>query len=142
VYFHYRAGDYEVTLDDPADFGEFSEMLITFTAVHALDINIHSPALFPQLAGGPVSFHADFNAFSAAPVFSSDGPPTNVAIGPASFDLSTVSLLPPSGFISGSEIASLTITAVPEPATAGLMMGGALMLLAVARRAPVSAAHS
>ena len=44
-------------------------MLITFTSIHAIDINIHSPALFPQLAGGPVSFHADFNAFDAAPVW-------------------------------------------------------------------------
>ena len=71
-----------------------------------------------------MSFHADFNSFSAAPIFANDGLPTNVAIGPGSFDQSTVSLLPPSGFISGSELTSLTITAVPEPATAGLAVAG------------------
>jgi hypothetical protein len=120
--FHYRAGDYEVTLDDPADFGTGSEMLVTFMTVHALDINIFAPTLFPPLAGGPVSFHADFNAFSMAPIFASDGLPTNAAIGPASFDASSVTLLPAAGFISGSQLASLSITAVPEPAT-GVMMG-------------------
>lgn len=140
TYFHYKAGDYEVTLDEAADFGEFSEMLVTFTSVHALDINIHAPALFPQLAGGPVSFHADFNAFSAAPIFASDGLPTNAAIGPGGFDESTVTLLPASGFISGSELTSLTITAVPEPATAGLVMSGVVMLLVFAGRAPVEPA--
>lgn len=131
VAFHYRAGDYEVTLDDPADFGTFSDMLITFTSVHAIDINIHSPALFPPLAGGPVSFHADFNAFSAAPIFSSDGLPTNVNLGPASFDQSTVTLLPPAGFISGSSITSLTLTAVPEPGALVLGAIGLMLLMAL-----------
>ncbi len=41
--FHYQAGGYEVMLDDPADFGTGSEMLVTFTTVHALDINIFAP---------------------------------------------------------------------------------------------------
>jgi hypothetical protein len=121
--FHYQAGDYEVTLDDPADFGELSEASITFTVVNAIDINIHSPA-FPQLAGGPVSFHADFNAFTAAPVFANDGLPTNVALGPESFDQSAVTILPLNGFITGSEIASFSITAVPEPGSVALALMG------------------
>src|SRR5688572_24043214 len=29
TFFHYRAGSYEVTLDDPSDFGPFSAILIT-----------------------------------------------------------------------------------------------------------------
>jgi len=125
--FHFRAGDYEVTLDDPADFGAGSEMLITFTSIHAIDINIHAETLFPPLAGGTVGFHADFNAFDAAPVLASDGLPTDVTLGTHSFDESTVTLLPPSGFISSSTITNLSITAVPEPATAGLgMMGAAI----------------
>jgi hypothetical protein len=108
-FFQYQAGNYGVTLDDPTDFSAGSEIHITFTTVHALDVNIHAPAFFPQLGGGPVSFHADFNAFSAAPVFASDALPTNTALGPASFDQSTVTLLPPSGVISGSELTSLTL---------------------------------
>src|SRR5215813_9499898 len=62
--FHYQAGSYEVTLDDPTDFGASSAIDITFTSIHAMDINISS-ALFPPLAGGAVSFHADFNDFSS-----------------------------------------------------------------------------
>src|SRR5262245_32394947 len=113
TFFHYKAGSYEVMLDDPVDFGTFSGMDITFTRVNAIDINIHTPALFPHLAGGPVSFHADFNAFSSAPIFSSDALPTNTALGPGSFDQSTVTLLPPAGVVSGSILTSLTLTAVP-----------------------------
>jgi hypothetical protein len=79
--FHYQAGSYEVTLDDPSDFGTGSAIHITFTAVHAIDINIFAPALFPPLAGGPVSFHADFNDFSSDPIFVSDALPTNTALG-------------------------------------------------------------
>lgn len=122
TFFHYQAGSYEVTLDDPADFGSFSEMLITFTSINAIDINIRAPDMFPQLAGGPVSFHADFNAFSTAPVISSDGLPTNVALGPASFNESAVTLLPPAGVISSSVVTSFTVTAVPEPATAAMLV--------------------
>ena len=35
--------------------------------------------------------------------------PTNTALSPASFDQSTVTLLPPAGVISGSELTSLTL---------------------------------
>ena len=137
VAFHYRAGSYEVTLDDPADFGDSSEMLITFTSIHAIDINIRSPGLFPPLAGGPVSFHADFNAFDTAPVLANDGLPTDVTLGTASFDESTISLLPPQGFISGGGITSFSIREVPEPGTAGvLMLGGALVVNRRRRRLP------
>jgi hypothetical protein len=129
VSFHYKAGSYEVLLDDPTDFSAFSDLLITFTVVHALDVNISSPA-FPPLAGGPVAFHADFNAFSAAPIFTSDGLPTNAALSPASFDQSSVTLLPPAGVISGSTLAALSLTAVPEPPTAALQILALLALLA------------
>lgn len=122
TYFHYRAGSYEATIDDPADFGPFSDILITFTSINAIDVNIRAPDSFPQLAGGPVSFHADFNAFSTAPVISSDGLPTSASLGPASFNESTITLLPPAGAISGSVVTSLSVTAVPEPATAGMLL--------------------
>src|SRR5262249_49662429 len=70
-------------------------------------------ALFPHLASGPVSFHADFNAFSAAPIFTSDALPTNTTITAASFDQSSVTLLPvASGVITGSPT-TLTLTALP-----------------------------
>jgi hypothetical protein len=110
--FHYKAGDYEAAMNDPADFGPFSEVIITFTTVNAIDVNIRDTAFFPPLAGGAVTFHADFNAFSMAPIFTSDALPTNTAIGPASFDQSTVSLLPPAGVIGGSSLTSLTITPI------------------------------
>jgi hypothetical protein len=125
--FHYQAGGYEVTLDDPAQFGIFSDMLITFTSVNAIDINIHGSA-FPPLGGEPASFHADFNAFSSAPIFASDALPTNTAISAGSFDQSTVTLLSPAGVVSGN-LTTLTITAVPEPTTAALGTVGLLVLL-------------
>jgi hypothetical protein len=108
--FHYQAGDYEVRIDDPASFGTFSGIHTTFTTVNALDVNISAPSFFPPLAGGPVSFHADFNAFSTAPIFANDGLPTNTALSAASFDQSSVTLLPPAGAITGSTITSLTLT--------------------------------
>jgi hypothetical protein len=114
TYFRYQAGDYVAVIDDPAGFGEFSNVLITFTVVHAIDINIHAVDAFPPLAGGPVSFHADFNAFSAVPILSSDALPTNLEIGPEDFDQSTISLLPTSGAISGSELTTLSFTPVIE----------------------------
>jgi len=111
TFFHYRAGGYEVTIDDPADFGTFSGIFITFTSVNAMDINIDAPAFFPSLAGGAVSFHADFNRFATPPIFSSDALPTNTALGPDSFDESTVSLLSPNSVVSGGGVTSLTLVA-------------------------------
>ena len=142
TFFHYQAGAYEVTLDDPADFGTGSEVHITFTSVNAIDINVHAPALFPPLAGGAVSFHADFNAFSAAPIFPSDALPTNTALGPGSFDESTVTLLPSAGVVSSSSLTSLTLTPVPEPSIAALRVVALLVLLVVPKRAPRQPAHS
>jgi hypothetical protein len=139
TFFHYRAGGYEVTIDDPADFGTGSEIHITFTSVHAIDINVHAPALFPPLAGGAVSFHADFNAFSTAPIFASDALPTNTTLGPGSFDQSTVTLLPSAGVVSSSSLTSLTLTPVPEPSAFALTSVGFLVLLVVARKAPARA---
>ena len=139
TFFHYRAGAYEVTIDDPASFGTASDVVITFTSVNAIDINIHAPALFPPLAGGAVSFHADFNAFSAAPIFSSDALPTNTALGPESFDQSTVTLLPSAGVVSGTSLTSLTLTPVPEPSIAALRVVDLFVLLvapAFGRRHP------
>ncbi len=112
TFFHYRAGTYEVTLDDPADFGTFSDMLITFTSINGIDINIQAPTLFPHIAGGPVSFHADFAKFTSPPIFSSDALPTNTALDPGSFDDSNVTLLPPVGVVSSNSLTSLTLTAV------------------------------
>ena len=109
TFFHYQAGSYEVTIDDPADFGTFSDILITFTSVNAIDIKIDASTICPPLAGGAVSFHADFNAFSTAPIFASDGLPTNTGLSVGSFDQSTVTLLPPAGAISSSPT-SLTLS--------------------------------
>lgn len=128
--FHYKAGSYEVTLADASDFAAGSAVVITFLSVHAIDVNVFAPSLFPPLAGGAVSFHADFNDFSSRPIFVNDGLPTDPALGPGSFDLSTVSLLPPSGEVSGSSITSFTVRAVPEPASLALLALAAGLLLA------------
>jgi hypothetical protein len=124
--FHYRAGSYEVALDGPADFAAGSEIVITFTGVHAIDIIIFAPGRFPPLGGGAVSFHADFNDLSSRPIFTSDGLPTNTALGPDSFDLNSVNLLPPAGAIGGGELTSLTVTPVAEPSAAALAIVGLL----------------
>ena len=138
TFFHYTAGGYEVTLDDPADFGMFSDMLISFIgSANAIDINIQAPTLFPQLAGGPVSFHADFNAFSTPPIFTSDALPTNTALGPGNFDQSTVTLLPPAGVVSSNSLTSLTITAVPIPAGGWLLLTGVGVIASRAKRRTV-----
>jgi hypothetical protein len=110
TFFHYRAGTYEAALHAPADFGSFSSIHTTFTSINAIDINIFASTFFPTLAGGAVTFHADFNRFVSPPVFSSDALPTNTAITAASFDPSTVSLLPPAGEVSSSNITALSIT--------------------------------
>lgn len=120
--FHYRAGTYEVTLDDPGDFGSFSAIDITFNAgIHAIDINVNAPGLFPHLAGGAVSFHADFND-SMHSVFVSDALPTNTALGLQSFQEGSVTLLPPSGVVLGStrEMTSLNLVAGFDPDGDGL----------------------
>ena len=135
TFFHYRAGTYEVTLDEPADFGLFSNIDITFlTSVHAIDINVNAAALFPPLGGGAVSFHADFNDSSHSALMS-DGLPTNQAIGLQSFQESSVTLLPPNGVIlgSGADMSSLRIAQVPEPSTSTAAIFGGLGLLLVRR---------
>jgi hypothetical protein len=135
TFFHYRAGSYEVTLDDPSDFGPFSEIHITFGGAQAIDINLNAAGLFPPLAGGPVSFHADFNDFSPSTLtLTSDGLPTGTNIGVGSFQDSSVTLLPGTGGVvlgSQANMTSLTIAAVPEPSTCALAMIG---LSAFARR--------
>ena len=134
VGFHYRAGDYEVTIRTPDDFDPpFSAVLITFiSGVHAIDINIQAPDLFPPLAGGDVLFHADFNTASA--ILENDGLPTNPDLDLEGFDENTVSLLPPAGAVSGSAGTSLTLTALPEPSSAALESAGFVALLGLARR--------
>ena len=135
ISFHYVAGDYEVAIDEPADFGTFSDIQIGFTSVYSIDVNIHAPAFFPPLAGGDVSFHADFNALSSLPVFASDALPTDPAIDLASFDLSTVSLLPAAGgAVSSSTLTSLAIAPVPEPSGSALSIASLLALVGVASR--------
>ncbi|MHA3774958.1 PEP-CTERM sorting domain-containing protein [Verrucomicrobiota bacterium sgz303538] len=134
TFFHYKAGSYEVTLDDPSDFGPFSAILITFGGVDAIDINVNAAEIFPPLAGGAVSFHADFNNFSGA-IFTSDALPTNTSLGLQSFDESTVSLLTGGRAVSGSTsgMTSFTIASVPEPSSWVMAFVG-LGVVAVGRR--------
>jgi hypothetical protein len=127
-----------VTLDEPADFGPFSNIDITFLAsVHAIDINLNAATLFPPLGGGPVSFHADFNDATHSALLS-DGLPTNQAIGLESFQESSVTLLLQNGVILGTgvDMTSLRIAAVPEPSTSAAGIIGGLGLLL--RRPPRS----
>jgi hypothetical protein len=136
TFFHYRAGTYEVTLDEPADFGPFSNIDITFlTSVHAIDINVNAAAVFPPLGGGAVSFHADFNDSSHSALMS-DGLPTNQAIGLQSFEESSVTLLPSNGVVlgSGADMSSLRIAPVPEPSTSTAAIIGGLSGLLLLRR--------
>jgi hypothetical protein len=143
ISFHYRAGDYEVSIDDPAEFGAGSEILTTFTGVHAIDINVHAAGLFPPLGGQAVSFHADFNDFSSRPIFVSDALPTNPALGPDSFDANgnTVALLFGQNTVSSSSLTGLTVRAVPEPSTLALASVGLLLLLVAAGRRLRPSAH-
>jgi hypothetical protein len=137
--FHYRAGSYEVTVDDPGDFGPFSEITITFLGgAHAIDINLNAAGLFPPLAGGAVNFHADFNSFSH-PIFTSDALPTDTSLGIDDFrGERSVTLLPPRGVVLGStqDVTNFTIAAVPEPSTCGLLILGVAAFLADPRRRP------
>jgi hypothetical protein len=136
IFFHYRAGTYEVTLDAPADFGLFSNVDVTFLAgVHAIDINVQAAGSFPPLAGGPVSFHADFNDATHL-AFVSDALPTNAAISLQNFQNSSVTLLPPNGVILGTQadMTTLTISPIPEPSTAAISLLGAAALLLIHRR--------
>lgn len=131
TFFHYRAADYEVTIDSPQDFGAFSEIHITFGGVHAIDINLNAPDLFPPLAGKAVSFHADFNDGSHS-IFASDALPTETGIGLQSFQDASVTLLPSGdGVVLGGldEMTSLRVAAVPEPSTSAVAILGGLGLL-------------
>jgi hypothetical protein len=138
LFFHYQAGSYAATVNSPADFGPFSKVQITFTSVHAIDIDIIADDSFPLLAGGNVFFHADFNDLSSRPIFTSDGLPTDPDLGPGSFDQSTVSVLTHSGvrFVEadGHTLATLKVTPVPEPSGAALMAPGLLAVFGLARR--------
>jgi hypothetical protein len=140
--FHYQAGGYEVAIDDAADFGLGSDILVDFGgAVNSIDVNVNAPALFPPLGGGAVSFHADFGDFSSRPIFASDALPTDPAFGPDSFDDANVSLLPASGgVVTGSTLTSFTVTPVPEPSTLALEFIG-LVLIVAARRTLRPSAH-
>ena len=132
VAFHFKAGSYEVTLADAAQFGPHSDLVVTFTAVHAIDINILAPDAFPPLAGSPVTFHADFNDFSSRPILGSDGLPTDLTLSASSFDQSTVSLFPGSAVVSSSEgLSSFAVRALPEGSSAMLGVTGLLVLAGV-----------
>jgi hypothetical protein len=72
-------------------------------------------------------------------MFVSDALPTDPALGPESFDQSTVALLPPSSEVSSSSLTSFTITAVPEPSS--LWVLGPVVPLVAARRAPRPASN-
>ena len=137
TFFHYRAGSYEVTLDDSSDFGPFSSIHISFGGTHAIDINLNDTGLLPPLGGRAVTFHADFGDFSRS-IFTSDALPTNPEIGLASFQDASVTLLPSDGVILGSlgGMTSFEIAAIPEPSTGVLAIIGvpALLLYGRSRR--------
>jgi hypothetical protein len=101
TFFHYQAGSYEVTLDDPGDFALSSAIHITFGGTHAIDLNFNADSLFPQLAGGPVRFHADFGDFTHS-ALTSDGLPTDTSLNLADFQDASVTLLPPRGVVLGA----------------------------------------
>jgi hypothetical protein len=131
--FHYRAGDYEVAIGEPAGFDTLSDVIITFESVHAIDIDIRAPASFPNLAGGEVSFHADFNDLSSRPVFQGDALPTDPSLDLGSFDEVTVALLAPAGEVSSAALSTFEIAPVPEPSLAALEIAGLLTLFGLVR---------
>jgi hypothetical protein len=139
TFLHYHAANYEVTIDDPKDFGAFSEIHITLGRVSVMDINVNAPGLFPPLAGGPVSFQAEFidgvqSDFGDIPpsIILSDALLTDTSIGLQSFQSAAVTLLPSSGgvVVGGlSDMTSLTFAAVPEPSSLVAAIIGNLVLL-------------
>ena len=140
TFFHYHAADYEVTIDDPKDFGAFSEIHITLGRVNVMEINLNAPGLFPPLAGGPVSFHAEFDDglqsdFGDIPpsIIMSDALLADTSIGLQSFQSAGVVLLPSSGgvVVGGlSDMTSLTFSVVPEPSSlVAAIIGGLILLL-------------
>jgi hypothetical protein len=139
TFLHYHAANYEVTIDDPKDFGAFSEIHITLGRVNVFDINLNAPGLFPPLAGGPVSFHAEFDDgvqsdFGDIPpsIIMSDALLTDTSIGLQSFQSAGVTLLPFSGgvVVGGlSDMTSLTFSVVPEPSSLVTAIIGGLVLL-------------
>jgi hypothetical protein len=135
TFFHYQAGSYEVTIDEPGEFGPFSEIHITFGGTHAIDINLNASSLFPPLAGGPVSFHADFGDFFHTALVS-DALPRDVSLRLEDFQDGSVTLLPPRGVVLGAlqDMTSFTIAPVPEPSTCGLVFMGLTALVAYPRR--------
>jgi hypothetical protein len=144
TFLHYHAANYEVTIDDPKDFGAFSEIDITLGRVNVMDINLNAPGLFPHLAGGPVSLQVEFidgfqSDFGDIPpsIILSDSLLTDTSIGLQSFQLAAVALMPSSGgvVVGGlSDMTSLTFVAVPEPSSSAAAIIGGLGLL-LCRRA-------
>lgn len=135
-FFHYQAGSYEVTLDEPADFGPFSVIFISFGGTHAIDINLNAPNLFPPLGGGPVNFHANFDDFTRS-TLTSDGLPTDTSLGLPDFQGDgAVTLLTPQGVVLGSlpQMTSLTISAVPEPSASCLILAALTAFATHSRR--------
>lgn len=139
TFLHYHAANYEVTIHDPKDFGAFSEIHITLGRVNVFDINLNAPGLFPPLAGGPVSFHAEFDDglqsdFGDIPpsIILSDALLTDTGLGLQSFQSADVTLLPSSGgvVLGGlSDMTSLTFSVVPEPSSLVAATIGGLVLL-------------
>ena len=140
TFLHYHAANYEVTIDDPKDFGAFSEIHITLGRVNVMEINLNAPGLFPPLAGGPVSFHAEFDDglqsdFGDIPpsIIMSDSLLADTSIGLQSFQSAGVMLLPSSGgvVVGGlSDMTSLTFSVVPEPSSlVAAIIGGLVLLL-------------
>src|SRR5262245_26313399 len=138
VFFHYQAGSYSATINDPAAFGPFSKVQTTFTSDHTIDIYIINDDAFPLLAGSTVFFHANFSDFSSRPIFTSDALPTNPALGPGSFDQSTVSLSTRSGVlfaeVDGHTLTNFSVTPLPETSRFALAIPGVLGLLGLAKR--------
>jgi hypothetical protein len=105
-----------------------------------MEINLNAPGLFPPLAGGPVSFHAEFNDGSQSDfgdippsIIMSDALLTDTGIGLQSFQSAAVVLLPSSGgvVVGGlSDMSSLTFSVVPEPSSlVAAIIGGLVLLL-------------